>query len=82
MTAAGVAAEGGADIPAAVVLANRVVACTPAARAEGVRRGLRKREAQGRCPQLVVVADDPARDARAFEPVVAARSRSWRPGWR
>ena len=54
--------------------------CTPtgwspapsAARAEGVRRGLRKREAQGRCPQLTVVEHDPGRDARAFEPVVAA----------
>ena len=49
--------------------------CSPAreaARAEGVRRGLRKREAQSRCPQLIVVEHDPGRDARAFEPVVAA----------
>jgi len=37
-----------------------------------VRRGLRKREAQGRCPRLTVVEHDPGRDARAFEPVVAA----------
>lgn len=58
--------------PVAVFAANRVVASSTAARAEGVRRGLRKREAQGRCPQLVAVAYDPARDARAFEPVVAA----------
>ncbi|MGC4875126.1 DNA polymerase Y family protein [Micromonospora sp. DT43] len=58
---------------AVVVLhANRVVACSERARAEGVRRGLRKREAQGRCPQLTVVEYDPGRDARAFEPVVAA----------
>ena len=56
----------------AVLHANRVLACSPAARAEGVRRGLRKREAQGRCPQLTVVEHDPGRDARAFEPVVAA----------
>jgi len=55
-----------------VLYANRVLACSPAARAEGVRRGLRKREAQGRCPQLTVVEHDPGRDARAFEPVVAA----------
>jgi protein ImuB len=61
-----------AHAPVAVLHANRVVACSPAARAEGVARGLRKREAQGRCPQLVVVDADPARDARAFEPVVAA----------
>jgi len=58
--------------PVVVLHANRVLACSPAARAEGVRRGLRKREAQGRCPRLVVVAHDPGRDARAFEPVVAA----------
>ena len=58
--------------PVAVLHANRVVACSEAARADGVRRGLRRREAQSRCPQLVVVDHDPGRDARAFEPVVAA----------
>jgi protein ImuB len=58
--------------PAAVVFANRVVACSAAARAEGVRRGLRRREAQGRCPEIAVVEYDADRDARAFEPVVAA----------
>ncbi len=57
--------------PVAVMHANRVLACSPAARSEGVRRGLRKREAQRRCPQLVVVDHDPGRDARAFEPVLA-----------
>lgn len=61
-----------AHAPVAVLRANRVVVCSPAARAEGVRRGLRKREAQSRCPRLVVVEHDPGRDARAFEPVVAA----------
>jgi len=58
--------------PVAVVSANRVVACSAAARAEGVRRDLRRREAQSRCPGLVVLPHDQARDARAFEPVVAA----------
>ncbi|MEU4378114.1 DNA polymerase Y family protein [Micromonospora echinofusca] len=58
--------------PVAVLHANRVVACSERARAEGVRRGLRRREAQGRCPQLAAVEYDPGRDARAFEPVVAA----------
>lgn len=58
--------------PVAVLFANRVLACSQSARAEGVRRNLRKREAQGRCPELVVVEHDPIRDARAFEPVVAA----------
>ena len=56
----------------AVVVANRVVACSEGARVEGVERGLRRRQAESRCPGLVVVADDPARDARVFEPVVAA----------
>ncbi|MGS2619144.1 DNA polymerase Y family protein [Micromonospora sp. LZ34] len=58
--------------PVAVLHANRVIACSERARAEGVRRGLRRREAQGRCPQLTAVDHDPGRDARAFEPVVAA----------
>jgi protein ImuB len=58
--------------PAAVVFANRVVAVTTAARSEGVRPGLRRREAQGRCPDLAVIAADPGRDGRGWEPVVAA----------
>ena len=61
-----------ADQPVVVLYANRVLASSPAARAEGIRRGLRKREAQGRCPSLVVIEHDPGRDARAFEPVLAA----------
>jgi protein ImuB len=60
------------DEPAAVFFANRVVASSPAARDEGVDIGLRRRESQSRCPELVVLDHDPARDARAFEPVVAA----------
>ncbi len=58
-------------VRAAAFHANRVVACTAAARAEGVRRGLRRREAQARCPELVVERHDPCREARAFEAVVA-----------
>jgi protein ImuB len=57
--------------PAAVLRANRVVACSPAARNDGVVVGQRRREAQGRCPALVVVDHDDARDARLFEAVVA-----------
>nr|WP_245717562.1 DNA polymerase Y family protein [Nocardia jejuensis] len=68
------AAEAGAPVTRAVAVfsANLVVACSAVARAEGVRRGLRRREAQGRCPDLLVAHDDPERDARFFEPVVAA----------
>jgi protein ImuB len=71
-----VSATGAAGVPVtapvAVVWANRVVSCSAAARAEGVRRGLRRREAQSRCTELVVLPHDPVRDARAFEPVAAA----------
>ncbi|MEE2034389.1 DNA polymerase Y family protein [Rhodococcus chondri] len=70
--AAATAAELPATTPIAVVSANRVVACSARARSAGVRRGLRKREAQGRCPELHVVQSDSGRDARLFEPVVAA----------
>jgi protein ImuB len=43
-----------------------------AARTAGVEVGLRRREAQRRCPSLDVVAHDPGRDARAFEPVASS----------
>ncbi|MBL7488728.1 DNA polymerase Y family protein [Frankia sp. AgB1.9] len=62
----------GPEVPAAVVEANRVVTATAAARAAGVLPGLRRRDAQGRCPQLRLLAADSDRDARVFEPVVAA----------
>ncbi len=62
-------------VPAVVLRANRVVAASPAARAEGVVRGQRRRESQARCPQVVVTEQDPLLEARAFEPVVAAVER-------
>ncbi len=68
LVAAGVPAEE----PAAVFVANRVVACNAAARAADVRRHMRRREAQGRCPSLLVLDHDADRDARAFDAVVAA----------
>lgn len=58
--------------PTAVWSHRGIVATNPAARAAGVRVGLRRREAQGRCPELLLIAEDPARDARCFDPVVAA----------
>lgn len=71
-----VAAAAEADLPAtepvAVTSANRVIACTAAARALGVRRGMRRRESQARCPRLHVALADLDRDARFFEPVIAA----------
>jgi len=56
--------------PLAVLHAQRVVCCSPAAERDGVRAGQRKRQAQGACPHLVLVPHDPDRDARCFEPVV------------
>ncbi len=72
-------AVAGANGPVAVVAANRVVACSAAARAEGVRRGLRRRQAEAHCPGLTVVPADEAREARAFEPVVAAVEAAFTP---
>ena len=60
------------DEPVAVVYANRVVAASPAAREHGVVRGLRRRAAQGRCVELKVCERDLDREARTFEPVLAA----------
>jgi len=59
------------DAPLALVDKGLVFACSPAARAEGVTRGQRIREAQSRCPRLQVLRYHPALDARAFEPVLA-----------
>ncbi|HET6500000.1 MAG TPA: DNA polymerase Y family protein [Amycolatopsis sp.] len=58
--------------PGAVFSGNRVVACSAIARAAGVRRGMRRRDAQSRCPELAVFGVDDGRDARLFEPVAAA----------
>ncbi|HWL37279.1 MAG TPA: DNA polymerase Y family protein [Frankiaceae bacterium] len=60
------------DVAAAVVVGEEVLACTAAARADGVRRGLRRREALRRSPSLQVLPRDEAAEARAFEPVAAA----------
>jgi protein ImuB len=57
--------------PAAVLHANVVEVCNGPARAEGVRRGQRRRDAQAKCPELVLLKVNPDRDARAFEPVLA-----------
>lgn len=72
---------------AMVVRANRVIACSPAAAAAGVAPGQRRRIAQQRCPEAVLLDDDPDRDARLFEPVVHAIERFTprlevvEPGW-
>ncbi len=81
VVAALAAAELDAHVPAAVLGARSrggstagrsVVATSAVARAAGVRRGMRRRQAQGRCPDLELLEVDDARDARAFEPVAQA----------
>jgi protein ImuB len=58
--------------PLALVVKGEVFACSASARREGVARGLRIREAQARCPALLVLPYDADLDHRAFEPVIAA----------
>jgi len=60
------------EVPAAVMRGRAVVAVSAAARAAGVRRGMRQRLAQSRCPEVVLLRDDPLRDVRAFESVAQA----------
>ncbi|NYI41591.1 DNA polymerase Y family protein [Demequina lutea] len=62
----------GADAPAAVLHGKGMLAVSAAARAAGVRRGMRKRLAQRACPELTILSHDEGRDAREFEAVAAA----------
>ncbi len=66
-----IATAASADEAVAVIAANRVTATSPAARAEGVEVGLRRRDAQRRCPALHIVDPDPDRDARVFASIAA-----------
>ncbi|MBB3043848.1 DNA polymerase Y family protein [Nocardioides soli] len=59
-------------LPAAVFHANLVQSGNAAARTFGVRRGMRRRDAQSRCPELQVFQATPERDTRTFEAVLAA----------
>jgi len=65
-------ADAGLDpgAPLALVDKGLVLACSPAAREEGVRRGQRLRDAQSRSPSLRLRQYDQAADHRAFEPVL------------
>lgn len=67
------AARSQADItgPLAISAAHRIRVCDAAARAAGVRRGMRVRQARAVCPSLTVLADAPDRDSRMFESIAA-----------
>lgn len=62
----------GPDAPAAVLHGRGMMAVSAAARAAGVRRGMRQRLAQRACPEVQILRHDEGRDARAFEAVAAA----------
>ncbi|TQL67717.1 protein ImuB [Nocardioides albertanoniae] len=66
-------------LPAAVFAQNRVQASNQAARDFGIKRGMRRRDAQSRCPEVQVLAADELRDTRAFEEVLT-RLEELRPG--
>jgi len=57
-------------LPVAMIDKGVVFACSAAARAEGVTRGLRVREAQARCTGLLVLPHRADVDNRVFEPVI------------
>ena len=60
------------QLPLAVVEHNEVVACSATARVEGVRRGMRRRDASARCPELIVLDRTPELEMRTFEVVLSA----------
>ncbi len=64
------------DAPIALVEKGEVYACSATARAEGVRRGQRMRDAQARCPGLTVLPAEQAVEARVFAPIVEAIERT------
>ena len=66
-------------LPAVVVAGNAVYAGNEGAREHGIKRGMRRRDAQARCPDVLVFDANPDRDARAFEDVLTTLERL-RPG--
>ena len=57
--------------PIAVIDRGEVYACSQAARLDGVRRGMRRRDASARCPELTIVDHSVERDVRAFESILS-----------
>ena len=55
------------QLPLAVFDHGEVFACSAMARVEGVRRGMRRRDASARCPELTVLERNPASEIRTFE---------------
>src|SRR4051794_21059896 len=72
VVAAAVQHELSLEAPLAVVERGEVFACSATARLEGVKRGMRRRDAAARCPELVVVDRVPEAETRSFEAVLSA----------
>ena len=60
------------QLPLAVFERGEVFACSAMARVEGVRRGMRRRDASARCPELIVLDRNAASEIRTFESVLSA----------
>ena len=60
------------QLPLAVFERGEVFACSAMARVEGVRRGMRRRDASARCPELTVLERNEASEIRTFEDVLSA----------
>lgn len=58
--------------PAATIADYRVQACNAAARAQGVRQGMKQRHALATCPELRHAPADPVQEATIHEDIVAA----------
>ena len=56
----------------ALIHQGAVVGCSPEASATGVRVGMKRRDAQMRCPGLSVLPDSPERNRRVFDQVLLA----------
>ncbi len=56
----------------ALIHKGAVVCCSPEASASGVRVGMKRRDAQMRCPGLSVLPDSPERNRRVFDQVLLA----------
>ena len=61
------------QLPLAVFDHGEVFACSTMARVEGVRRGMRRRDASARCPELTVLERNTPSEIRAFEASDRAR---------
>lgn len=61
-----------AAAPVIIARQHAVLTCCRVARAAGVRRGMRLRQAQALCPEAVVAEHNPERDGALFAGVVSA----------